>query len=135
MLTHLVPAPVGGIMVNGTSIVPDDVDCDSEEIPVVTLDIGELISISWEAVTESHPGEGFPPIMSVDIITYQVVVEVETDTEQELESSVIVSSETTSVEVPTAFTDLDDDGQYKFEILAREESFNQTAVESCFIVM
>ena len=82
-----------------------------------------------------HLFEGISVSDEFDIITYQVVVEVETDTEQELESSVIVSSETTSVEVPTAFTDLDDDGQYKFEILAREESFNQTAVESCFIVM
>jgi hypothetical protein len=37
--------------------------------------------------------------------------------------------------VPEEFTDLDDDRQIKFEILAREDSFNQTAVESCFVLV
>lgn len=42
--------------------------------------------------------------------------------------------DTTSLPVQAEFIALDDDGQIKYEILAREESFNQTAVESCFIV-
>ena len=54
---------------------------------------------------------------------------------EEVESSVILPPDTTSLPVQAEFIALDDDGQIKFEILARKESFNQTAVESCFIVM
>jgi len=136
-LTHLMPAPAGGIACNGgTPINLDSVDCDeSGTIPVVTAPV----SISWEPVTMSHPdadggGAGVQPPESVEINNYQVVVEVETEDEDELELSVILPPGTTSLAVPEAFTDLDDDGQIKFEILAREESFNQTAVESCFVL-
>jgi hypothetical protein len=94
------------------------------------------VSISWVAVTKSHPDLGSPK-GSPDIVihNYQIVVEVETDLEEELELSVILPPGTTSLSVPEAFTDLDEDGQIKFEILAREDSFNQTAVESCFVLV
>ncbi|MCI0529083.1 MAG: hypothetical protein L0Y56_16730, partial [Nitrospira sp.] len=36
----------------------------------------------------------------------------------------------TSLEVPESFTNLGE--EFKFEILVREKSGNQTAVESCF---
>ena len=129
LVTHLMPAPPGGIDVSGTLIFPESVDCDGDSIPVVT----GPVSISWDAVTESHPDLG----SSGDIVihNYQVVVEVETASEQEVELSVILPPGITSLPVPKVFTDLDEDRQIKFEILAREESFNQTAVESCFVIV
>jgi hypothetical protein len=39
----------------------------------------------------------------------------------------------TSVTIPEEFTDSGD--TLKYEVLAREESFNQTAVESCFVLV
>ena len=39
----------------------------------------------------------------------------------------------TAVTIPEEFTDLGD--IFKYEVLAREESFNQTAVESCFVLV
>ncbi len=131
-LTHLMPAPPGGIVVSGMAIDPESVDCDDGPIPVVT----GPVSISWVAVTKSHPDLGSPKD-STDIVihNYQIVVEVETDLEQEVELSVILPPGITSLPVPEEFTDLDDDRQIKFEILAREDSFNQTAVESCFVLV
>lgn len=132
LVTHLMPAPPGGIVVSGMAIDPESVDCDDGPIPVVSAPV----SISWVAVTKSHPDLGSPK-GSPDIVihNYQIVVEVETDLEEELELSVILPPGTTSLSVPEAFTDLDEDGQIKFEILAREDSFNQTAVESCFVLV
>lgn len=131
-VTHLMPAPPGGIVVSGMAIDPESVDCDDGPIPVVT----GPVSISWVAVTKSHPDLGSPKD-STDIVihNYQIVVEVETDLEQEVELSVILPPGITSLPVPEEFTDLDDDRQIKFEILAREDSFNQTAVESCFVLV
>ncbi len=132
LVTHLMPAPPGGIVVSGMAIDPESVDCDDGPIPVVT----GPVSISWVAVTKSHPDLGSPKD-STDIVihNYQIVVEVETDLEQEVELSVILPPGITSLPVPEEFTDLDDDRQIKFEILAREDSFNQTAVESCFVLV
>ncbi len=131
-LTHLMPAPAGGIVVSGTPIDPEEVDCEEGPIPMVT----GPVSISWAEVDRSHPDLGSPTDSTViEIHNYQVVVEVETEDEDELELSVILPPGTTSLPVPEEFTDLDEDGQIKFEILAREESFNQTAVESCFVLL
>ncbi len=125
------PAPASGIVVSGTSIDPETVDCDEGPIPMVT----GPVSISWTAVDESHPTLGSPTASSdIEIHNYQVVVEVETVSEQEVELSVILPPGITSLPVPEEFTDLDVDRQIKFEILAREDSFNQTAVESCFVL-
>ena len=135
-LTHTMPAPAGGILVSGTPIDPESVDCDDfDKIPKVSAPV----TIAWKPVTMSHPdpeggGAGVPDPIPVVINNYQVVVEVETDSDQEVELSVILPPGTTSLPVPEAFTDLDEDRQIKFEILAREESFNQTAVESCFVL-
>ncbi len=133
LVTHLMPAPPGGIAFNGgTPIVLESVDCDDPlTIPVVT----EPVSISWAEVIASHPTLGSPKGSGAIVIhNYQVVVEVETDLEQEVELSVILPPGITSLPIPEEFTALDEDGQIKFEILAREDSFNQTATESCFCV-
>ena len=46
--------------------------------------------------------------------------------------SVIFPPDQTEITIPEEFTDLGD--EFKYEVLAREESFNQTAVESCFVL-
>jgi len=132
-VTHLMPAPPGGITLNGDLVILDLIDCD--EIDTIPMVVAGPVMIGWGPVTRSHPGEGFlRPIMDVDIHNYQVVVEVETSTEQEVASSVDLPPDQTSTTIPAAFIALDYDGQIKYEVLAREESFNQTAVESCFLV-
>ncbi len=136
LVTHLMPAPAGGIFVSGESIDPEEVDCDEGPVPEVMAPV----TITWEPVTMSHPdpdggGAGVQPPKSVEIHNYQVVVEVETIDGDEVELSVILPPDITSLPVPEEFTDLDVDRQIKFEILAREESFNQTAVESCFVLV
>ena len=61
---------------------------------------------------------------------YQVVVEREEPTL--LIYSVDLPPGLTEFPIPEAFIDLGE--EFKFEILVREESGNQTAVESCFEV-
>ena len=112
-----------------------DEECDDDD----ATEVSAPVTIAWEPVTMSHPdpdggGAGVQPPESVEINNYQVVVEVETESEQEVELSVILPPDITSLPVPEVFTVLDFDGQIKFEILAREDSFNQTAVESCFVL-
>ena len=80
-------------------------------------------------MTRSHPrlGRINEPI---EVVRYQVVVE-------ELESEAILSvdlpPDTTVFQAPESFTQL---GQmFKFEILVKEDSGNQTAVESFYVVV
>jgi hypothetical protein len=131
-LTHWMPAPPDGIRVSGVSVIPDETDCDEGPIPSVQAPV----TIEWDPVVASHPGEGFPrPIMDVAIHNYEVVVEVELERNgEEFASvfSVILPPGETSLTLPDEFVALGD--EFKFEILAREESYNQTAVESCFEV-
>ncbi len=46
--------------------------------------------------------------------------------------SVVLPPDVTSMTVPDEFLSQTD--EFKFEVLAREESWNQTAVESCFLL-
>ena len=72
----------------------------------------------------------------IEIHNYQVVVEttVETGDGEELEVifSVHLPAAVTEMTVPAEFIALAD--EFKYEVLVRESSFNQTAVESCFMV-
>jgi len=87
------------------------------------------VIIRWDPVTESHPEIGaFDP--AIEIVGYQVVVEREEPTL--LVFSVDLPPSVTRVRVPRAFIDLGE--EFKLEILAREASGNQTAVETCFEV-
>ncbi|MES9971230.1 MAG: hypothetical protein ABW092_14440 [Candidatus Thiodiazotropha sp.] len=118
--THLMPAPAAGIKLSG---VPAAENCDADPLPVVT----PPVVISWDPVTHSHPdmGRSGEP---VEVVKYQLVVESEDP--NLLIMSVELPPDVTSLEVPSEFTDLSD--EFKFEILVKEESGNQTAVESCF---
>ena len=136
-LTHVMPAPAGEIMINDTEVYsgcPED--ADGEDDPPVVGEPGDPVVISWAQVATSHPDLGKPQNWDgIEIIRYQLVVEYEDDDEVEWVFSVDLpkpedEDARMSVTVPPEFIALSD--EFKFEILVREESFNQTAVESCF---
>lgn len=123
-LTHLMPAPPV-TFVNGVAAAAD---CDAE-LPEVDGD--SPVVISWEEVTDSHPGLGSTG--ELEIINYQVVVEID---EEPFHVSIILPPGARSFVVPVEMIALAEefDDELKFEVLVREESYNQTAVESCFEV-
>jgi hypothetical protein len=118
-LSHVMPAPAANIVISG---VPAAENCDAEPLPMIPWPV----IITWDPVTTSHPdiGDAGP----VEIAGYQFVVERE-------EPSLLVFSidlppNVTSMRVPGRLLRLSD--EFKFEIVTREASGNQTAVESCF---
>ena len=121
-VTHLMPATPDNISVSGIAAAED---CDVVPLPAVT---GPVV-ISWDPVTESHPEIGRTGEM-IEVVKYQVVVEREEP--DLLVLSVDLPPAATQFEVPSDFIALGD--EFKFEILVREASGNQTAVESCFEV-
>ena len=138
-LTHVMPAPVDGITLKGSDDIAPEVvdlevvDCDDENtVPSVA---GSTVTIDWDAVTMSHPDLGGKPIVPVTIHNYEVVVERELVVDgEEFTSvfSVILPPDQTSMTIPSEFIGTGD--EFKYEVLAREVSYNQTAVESCFVI-
>lgn len=132
-ITHAMPAPAVPT-VNGYAAAEQ---CDDEEpgydAPVIVAD--EYL-IAWNPVTKTHPNLGFPQDSDdITIVNYQVVVEAELETPdgEEFTSifSVILPPDVTEMTVPAEFMMQTD--SFKYEVLAREESWNQTAIESCFL--
>lgn len=121
-LTHLLPAPPDSIKVSGKTAAED---CDVVSLP----EVSEPVIISWDPVTLSHPdlGRTNEPI---EVVQYQLVVEQVGDGD-DFTLSFEVPPDITKVEIPAS---LIPEGDAKFEILVREDSGNQTAVESCFVV-
>ena len=66
----------------------------------------------------------------IQVVKYELVVEEE---DSELVFSVDLPPEVTELAVPLGFLELGE--EFKFEILVRERSFNQTAVESCTYIL
>jgi hypothetical protein len=135
-LSHVMPAPPDGIRLSNVPIDLDQVDCENE-VNVPSVDGDEPVTISWAEVMMSHPdaeggGAGVQPPVPVTIHNYEVVLEVETEEEFTSVFSVVLLPGQTSFTVPEEFIALGD--EFKYEVLAREESFNQTAVESCFVI-
>ncbi len=135
-LTHVMPAPPE-TTVNGE---PMAIQCDDEEPGYDASEVSGPVTIAWDPVMMSHPdadggGAGLQPPVPVTINNYEVVVEVELEVDgEEFASvfSVILPPGETSLTVPAEFIALGD--TFKYEVLAREESYNQTAVESCFVL-
>ena len=125
-LSHVLPAPPVPT-VNG---MPAPKDCDADDLPVVIA--GEPVIIAWPLVSESHPtiGKSGP----IDVVNYEVVVEID---ETPWKTSTILPPDATSFEVPQEILalGLEEGGEIKFEVLVREASYNQTAVESCFEIV
>ena len=132
-ITHAMPAPPAPTV----NDVPAAVQCDDEEpgydAPVIEAD--EYV-IAWSPVTMTHPSLGHPQgAPGLVIVNYQVVVEAELETPggDEFVSvfSVVLPPDVTEMTIPAEF--MDQTETFKYEVLAREESWNQTAIESCFL--
>lgn len=129
-LSHVMPAPPEPT-VNGR---PMTNNCESEATVVTHLPV----TIKWPKVTMSHPakkggGAAIQPPIPVFIHNYEIIIEVIVGEEGNAFSSVmnaILPPNVTSFTVPKEFISLGD--KFKYEVIAREESFNQTAIESCF---
>ncbi|MFQ6005736.1 MAG: hypothetical protein ACE5OQ_09555 [Woeseia sp.] len=137
-LTHTIPAPAN-TRVNG---LPTSDQCVDEDLITEIPDTG-AITISWDPVMTSHPdvmggGAGVQPPIPVEIHNYEVVVEVEAENPDpagepfDAVFSVELPPWETETTLPDEFFELGD--EFKYEVLAREESFNQTAVESCIVL-
>ena len=130
-LSHVLPAPVDGISLSGTPVDLEGVDCDKGD-PIPVVDGSAPVVIRWAAVTTSHDTIGTRNV-PVTIRNYEVVVEVDVDVNgEEFTSvfSVVLPPDVTSMTIPPEVLALGD--EFKYEILAREKNFNQTAIESCF---
>ncbi len=124
-ITHVMPAPADGILINGMAAAEN---CDAEDLPEVA---SGPVTIDWDPVTSSHPDLGASD-PDIEIVAYQLVTEYEDENEDEQVFSVFLPPSVTEMEVPAGFIELSE--EFKFEILARESSGNQTGVESCFTV-
>ncbi len=142
-VAHAMPAPAGGIFLNGeadTPILKDRCDDESDEFDPtqVTATNGGTVTIEWDEVTQSHPTLGSPNAAPIEIHNYEVVVEIELEMEngEDFTSvfSVTLPPDQTSMTIPAEVLGLSEDGFVKYEILARALSYNQTAVESCFLL-
>jgi hypothetical protein len=132
-LTHLMPAPPAPT-VNTIAIPDGGFVCDTEDPAYNAPEVSTSITIAWEEVTSSHPGLGIMPPEEIEVHNYEVVVEADVEIGNDEELTVIFSAivppEVRSMTIPDELIDLAT--EWKYEILVREESFNQTAVESCF---
>lgn len=122
-VSHLLPSPPV-VSVNG---IPAATDCDSEDLPEFT---GDDIEIEWEEVTHSHPSIGRIN-EPVTIVNYEVIIEVP---EANWKTSAVLPPDAFSFEIPEEILELAEEGVVKYEVLAREVSDNQTAIESCFLI-
>lgn len=126
-ITHAMPAPPRPT-VNGE---PSDSNCEDE-----TVTVSAPVVIAWPEVNRTHPDLGYPQNSDeITINNYEVVVEFEFEIDGEDFASVfsvILPPGVTEMTIPQEFIDQGD--EFKYEVLAREESFNQTAVECFFEV-
>lgn len=118
-LSHILAAPPENIRI---SDVPSAENCDADPLPSVNAPV----TISWDAVTQSHPEIGKSG--SVEVEHYQLVLEREEPTL--LVFSVELPPDLTEFTIPDNFIALGD--AFKFEIIVKATNGNQTAVESCF---
>jgi hypothetical protein len=103
-LTHVMPAPADGITLNGGEpIVLEAVDCEV--------------------------GRNVPSVANGSVTIVEAELEIGGE-EFTSKYSVILPPDVTSATIPAEFISQTD--EFKYEILAREESYNQTAIESCF---
>ena len=117
-ISHVLPAPAGNIRISGVAAAEN---CDAVPLP----EVSPPIVIDWDPVTSSHPDIGADG--AVAIANYEVVLEFEDGGPV---MSVELPPSVTAIQIPSAFINLAD--SFKFEILARDENGNRTAVESCF---
>jgi hypothetical protein len=116
-LSHVLAAPAGNITVGG---LPAAANCDELPLPTVS----GMVVIDWDPVTESHPEIGATG--KVEIARYQLFVE-----QGDAKFGVDLPPDITEYMVPPDMLALG--GRFKFEIIARTDTGNNTAVETCFV--
>ena len=121
--SHVMAARPGNINVNG---VPS-AGCDVTPFPTVSAPV----LVNWDAVTTSHPqiGKSGP----VEIVRYQFFVSARPDIGTGFDVAVDLPATVTEFEVPAAMLALST--EFKYEIIARTASGNNTAVEACFTLV
>lgn len=132
-ISHAMPAPPEPT-VNG---LPMAEQCDDEEPGFDAPAVVAPVVIAWPAVDMTHPDLGDPQgSPDITIHNYEVVVEAELEGPDGEEFvtvfSAVVPPGVMSMTIPDEFLSQAD--EFKYEVLAREESWNQTAVESCFLL-
>jgi hypothetical protein len=115
-LSHVLAAPPENVLVSGASAAES---CDEEPLPTVSAPV----LIRWDPVTQSHPEIGRRGRITVS--RYELIIEGE-----DVNLSLELPPTVTQFEIPTAVTDRGD--EFKFEIIVRTTTGNNTAVESCF---
>ena len=118
VLSHILAAPPDNILLSG---LPAADSCDDTPLPLVVAPV----TITWDPVTESHPEIGRGG--SIRVARYQLFVE-----RPGVKFSVDLPPAVTSFEIPAGVTSLGKD--FKFEIIVRTASGNNTAIESCFLL-
>ena len=132
-ITHAMPAPAEPT-VNDTAMAQQ---CDEDEPGYDAPTVSLPVVIAWPEVDRTHPDLGSPrDSEDITIVNYEVVVEAELETDDGEEFvtvfSAVIPPDVTSMTIPAEFLAQSD--TFKYEVLAREESWNQTAVESCFLL-
>ena len=117
VLSHVLAARPSNIRLNNVAAARS---CD-DPLPMVA----PPVMIDWDPVTHSHPSLG--KTGPVTISRYQLFVE-----REGVNFSLNLPPSVTQFEVPRGVTDLGKD--FKFEIIARTATGNNTAIESCFLV-
>lgn len=117
-LSHVLAAPPENVTVSG---VPAAENCDAANLPVVAAPV----TIRWNPVTNSHPELGKRGPITVS--RYQLFVEGEG-----INLGMDLPPDVTEFEIPIAITGRGE--EFKFEIIVRTTTGNNTAVENCFIV-
>ena len=114
-LSHVLAAPPEATV----SDQPAAESCDEPNLPEVS---GPVL-IDWEPVTQSHPEIG--KVGPVSIARYQFFLE-----QGAMRLSLDLPPDVTEFEIPESLTAAG--GVFKFEIIARTSTGNNTAIESCF---
>ena len=118
VLSHVMANRAENITVNG---IPSAEDCDADPLPSVS----DPVIIDWDPVTQSHPEIG--ETGTVEIVRYQFFVE-----QGDVKFGVDLPPTVTEFQVPSEITALG--GKFKFEIIARTATGNNTAIENCYVV-
>lgn len=118
-LSHVLAAPAGNITVNGVAGVEN---CDVVPLPTAS----SPVIIDWDPVTTSHPELGASG--PVEIVRYQFFAELEEN--DEIKFGADLPPNVTRFRVPQEI--LNTGSVFKYEIIARTASGNNTAIESCF---
>ncbi len=125
-LSSVLPsAPIVYIGANPTSSHEGCAD-DSAEDPVAMPELSGGLRVEWDPVDSHHPEIGEPGDVVIDM--YQFVFESE-----DTHLTVDLDPDTTEFLIPAEFVNSGEPG--KLEVIVRDSTHNQVAIEACFQVL